>query len=522
MEGIGEQDKNYWALLILISSVVTVCGNILVCVAVVKERNLRNITNYFIVSLAVADLLVGLLVMPGAVYVEVNRGAWYLSKELCDVWVACDVMLCTASIFNLCAISLDRLYAVTKPLNYARQRTAPRAFATITTVWVISFAISCPILFGINNVPSRIPDLCILFNGTYMIWSSVFSFIIPAIIMFIVYIMVYIAIRNRVKRIGATENTITIPNITDGHSDPSHTEDRNHDNNIEFDQRIEIAENNDVNTRTNDVSQAGYVDNSTLRPQQSHEISGPPRRSKVAFENTNTSKSQRQTFSMRREKKATKTLAIVLGVFMFCWIPFFSINILFGACPTCSVPGLFIQFALWIGYINSTMNPFIYTAFNLEFRKAFHKILFYEHLTATCCKELQPKVNDDGDEEEFVKDMYGGEDEVDESMIDLRDLYTIMEINGSELKDIRNDFSSSTFFNELKEISSFAEDVNSLSWEMNSVIDKLETDQETLVLFIRIRWLKIYSDTKKNTEISDNLRLKRTDFTKMACNSMDY
>ncbi|XP_077994339.1 D(2) dopamine receptor A-like [Glandiceps talaboti] len=372
-EGEVEQTKNYWALLILVFSAITVCGNILVCVAVVKERNLRNITNYFIVSLAVADLLVGLLVMPGAVYVEVNLGAWYLSKELCDVWVTFDVMLCTASIFNLCAISLDRLYAVTKPLNYARQRTAPRAVATITTVWVISFAISCPILFGMNNVPSRVPDLCILFNGTYMIWSSVFSFIIPAIIMFIVYIMVYIAIRNRVKRIGATENTMTVPNMTEN-SDISHSEERSPDNNIGSNQRIE-PQNCDDRERTNGISQDSANHSNTLRPHQGQDISRP-RRTKIAFENTSANKTQRQTFSMRRERKATKTLAIVLGVFMFCWIPFFSINILFGACPTCSVPGMFIQFALWIGYINSTMNPFIYTAFNLEFRKAFHRILF--------------------------------------------------------------------------------------------------------------------------------------------------
>lgn len=75
--------------------------------AILLERNLQNVANYLILSLAVADLLVACLVMPlGAVY-EVSH-EWTLGPELCDMWTSSDVLCCTASILHLVAIALDR------------------------------------------------------------------------------------------------------------------------------------------------------------------------------------------------------------------------------------------------------------------------------------------------------------------------------------------------------------------------------------------------------------------------------
>ena len=89
---------------------LTVFGNVLVVIAVFTSRALRAPQNLFLVSLASADILVATLVMPFSLANEL-MGNWYFGKVWCEIYLALDVLFCTASIAHLCAISLDRYWS---------------------------------------------------------------------------------------------------------------------------------------------------------------------------------------------------------------------------------------------------------------------------------------------------------------------------------------------------------------------------------------------------------------------------
>ncbi|XP_074852101.1 D(4) dopamine receptor isoform X2 [Carettochelys insculpta] len=187
---------NFAALVFGVSLILCVLGgNLLVCLSVCSERALKTTTNFFIVSLAVADLLLALLVLPLYVYSEFQGGVWALSTGLCDALMTMDVMLCTASIFNLCAISVDRFIAVSIPLNYNRQQIDLRQLILISTTWIFAFAVASPVIFGLNDVPDRDPTLCQLENNNYIVYSSICSFFIPCPVMLVLYCAMFQGLR---------------------------------------------------------------------------------------------------------------------------------------------------------------------------------------------------------------------------------------------------------------------------------------------------------------------------------------
>ncbi|KAM7362345.1 octopamine receptor in mushroom bodies isoform 1-T1 [Cochliomyia hominivorax] len=128
-------------------NVLVIGGNLLVIAAVFCSNKLRSVTNFFIVNLAVADLLVGLAVLPFSATWEVFK-VWIFGDVWCRIWLAVDVWMCTASILNLCAISLDRYVAVTRPVTYPSIMSTKKAKSLIAGIWVLSFVICFPPLVG--------------------------------------------------------------------------------------------------------------------------------------------------------------------------------------------------------------------------------------------------------------------------------------------------------------------------------------------------------------------------------------
>uniref|UniRef100_A0A8C2K7Q2 Dopamine receptor D2a n=1 Tax=Cyprinus carpio TaxID=7962 RepID=A0A8C2K7Q2_CYPCA len=414
---------NYYAMLLTLLIFVIVFGNVLVCMAVSREKALQTTTNYLIVSLAVADLLVATLVMPWVVYLEVV-GEWRFSTIHCDIFVTLDVMMCTASILNLCAISIDRYTAVAMPMLYnTRYSSKRRVTVMISVVWILSFAISCPLLFGLNNTVTHDDALCVIANPAFVVYSSIVSFYVPFIITLLVYVQIYVVLRKRRKRVN-TKHTcpVTDMDMSSTLKKCTHPDDVklctvivkssgnfpvnnknvifikevvNNGDDIQMDEMTNL---NPPRQRKQDQSgtsqQHSRLVNSNLRetdisppspeagvkPERNGNTSNITKGAK-AFEiqvsptgktQTSVKTLNKRKISQQKEKKATQMLAIVLGVFIICWLPFFITHIVNTYCQV--PPELYTAFT-WLGYVNSAVNPIIYTTFNIEFRKAFIKIL---------------------------------------------------------------------------------------------------------------------------------------------------
>ncbi|XP_017587278.1 PREDICTED: D(1) dopamine receptor [Corvus brachyrhynchos] len=331
----------------------TLLGNALVCVAVLRFRHLRSkVTNLFVVSLAVSDLLVAVLVMPWRAATDV-LGFWPFGA-FCDIWVAFDITCCTASILHLCLISLERCWAIASPFRYQSMVTQRVAFVAIGVAWLLSLLISfIPVQLRWHKdreLPSRAqPGL----NGsaeegscdsslsrTYAISSSLISFYIPVAVMLGTYGRLFRITRRQLRRICSLERAA-------GHG---------------------------------------------------RSCPGSPRETSLRN-------------SLKKETKVLQTLSIIVGVFVCCWLPFFVLNCLVpfcdaelrdrGALPC--VSGTVLSAFTWLGWANSALNPIIY-AFNAEFRRAFASLLGWGSAveTVTFSNELvsfHPDSTDRGAEE---------------------------------------------------------------------------------------------------------------------------
>jgi len=88
---------------------------------------------------------------------------------------------------------------------------------------------------------------------------------------------------------------------------------------------------------------------------------------------------EKQRQAAAKERRVARTMAVIMAAFVFCWLPFFVIYVLFPFCgDVCSeaVGDRVVTFIVWLGYVNSTINPVIYTVFNVDFRRAFKSLLF--------------------------------------------------------------------------------------------------------------------------------------------------
>ncbi|XP_030747822.1 5-hydroxytryptamine receptor 2C-like [Sitophilus oryzae] len=394
-----------WSFLFVVVFIIAGgLGNILVCLAVLLDRRLQNVTNYFLLSLAIADLLVSLFVMPlGAI--PGFLGEWPFGLIWCNVYATCDVLACSASIMHMCFISLGRYLGIRNPLKTRHSTTTRTVVLRIGLAWLLSMIVSSSItVLGIINHENIMPDpqKCVINNRAFFVFGSLIAFYIPMTVMMISYALTVQLLRKKarfaaehpesdqIRRLGGRfankhdRTPITNDNplwrtVGSGESRSSNMRLANSHNQLSFANGgngniSAVASRRDQGTQTpeNIAREARNCRLKSLKLQLNHTTSNLTNFRLLA------GKVKRKTFasnSVATEQKASKVLGLVFFTFVLCWSPFFVLNIIFAACPDCDVPQHVVVTCLWLGYVSSTINPIIYTIFNKTFRTAFIRLL---------------------------------------------------------------------------------------------------------------------------------------------------
>ncbi|XP_056337690.1 5-hydroxytryptamine receptor 1E [Danio aesculapii] len=331
------------SLLTLLTAVV----NGAVIAAICTTRKLHLPANYLICSLAVTDFLVSVLVMPISI-LYITTEEWLLGIFVCEAWLSIDVTCCTCSILHLCVIALDRYWAITKAIEYARKRTARRAGVMVAIVWVISIFISIPPLFWRQRGDANGPQQCIIEHDHvgYTIFSTFGAFYIPMTLILILYSRIYSAAKTLYQKRGSSRHLSS--RSTDSQNSFNHC-------------RVKHAF---------CVSDVSTSDHTLEFERNSVTIVRMP-----TFDTETPELDERNQICTSRERKAARILGLILGAFILCWLPFFLKELLVGL-KVLMTPSPQVSDALtWLGYINSLVNPLLYTSFNEDFKQAFKRLI---------------------------------------------------------------------------------------------------------------------------------------------------
>ncbi|XP_008627891.1 PREDICTED: 5-hydroxytryptamine receptor 5A [Corvus brachyrhynchos] len=304
--------------------VATFLWNGLVLATILRVRSFHRVPHNLAASMAISDVMVAALVMPLSLVHELSGRRWRLGRSLCQVWISFDVLCCTASIWNVTAIALDRYWSITRHLEYTLRTRRRISNIMIALTWALSAFISlAPLLFGWGETYSEDSEECqVSHEPSYTIFSTFGAFYLPLCVVLFVYWKIYKAAK---FRIGSRKSNSITP-ITP--------------------EALEVKE-------------------AAQQPQMVFTV----RHATVTFQTDG------DTWREQKEKKAALMVGILIGVFVLCWIPFFITELI---SPLCSynIPPVWKSIFLWLGYSNSFFNPLIYTAFNKNYNNAFRNLFF--------------------------------------------------------------------------------------------------------------------------------------------------
>ncbi|NXL74154.1 HRH1 protein, partial [Leptocoma aspasia] len=439
-------------------SLITIVMNILVLCAVKTEKKLQTVSNFYIVSLSVADLIVGAAVMPLHI-VDLLSPEWPLGLEACLFWLSMDYVASTASIFNLFILCVDRYRSVQQPLKYLKYRTKMRALLLILGAWLLSFAWLIPILgwhvfanHGQREVKENKCETEFFKVTWFKVLAAIFNFYLPSLLMLWFYCKIFRAVRKHCQHRELTngsywssvekttktkdEKNVGLQKQILGENTPSRDkqsspEPQKVEAELHFshpDKASKALSNGKVlkwscsslttakpepgsdkagkkeacaTRKAGNKEQPGCQDSDSSVASANHTFtevapraeqpSASPEgaccpRGRTERRDSRGLRFLRKTWHTlhshsrsiqqhrNRERKAAKQLGVIMAAFMLCWIPYF---VLFMVITFHNHKQLFKlhRVTIWLGYINSTLNPFLYPLCNQNFKTTFKKIL---------------------------------------------------------------------------------------------------------------------------------------------------
>uniref|UniRef100_A0A3B4AT45 Muscarinic acetylcholine receptor n=1 Tax=Periophthalmus magnuspinnatus TaxID=409849 RepID=A0A3B4AT45_9GOBI len=396
-------------------SLVTVVGNILVLVSFKINKALKTVNNYYLLSLAFADLTIGTLSMNlYTTYIIMDQ--WALGPLVCDVWLAIDYVASNASVMNLLVISFDRYFSVTRPLTYMAKRTTKRAMVMICLAWSVSLVLWAPaILFWQYIVGERTvqPTECyiqFLSEPIITFCTAIAAFYLPVCIMSVLFWRIYQETEKRAKDVQSLKGSGSAPR-------PTHTErgvlrqmSSQSCSSVELNQTQEESrqgnprssqEHHILFTITGDIFRNfkqylhvllyvysyglyNFLDKTRSQEKQPslgvHSAQTPSisiKEATVAKRLASKAKceiNKRKNEKKANEKKAARTLSAILLAFVTTWLPYNIMVLVNTFCQDC-IPDSLWALGYWLCYVNSTINPMCYALCNKTFRDTFRDIL---------------------------------------------------------------------------------------------------------------------------------------------------
>ncbi|ELU05033.1 hypothetical protein CAPTEDRAFT_63740, partial [Capitella teleta] len=293
-----------------IITVMTFSANVIVIICVRRYRPLRSHNNLFVVSLAIADLIVGICVMPFMTIYSLY-GYWPLSQKWCNAWIATDLTCTTISIVNLCLIANDRCLALTQPMRYRQPSRKRTVLIQIGAAWSTVAFVVMPLVIN-THIELQGPTCegqCVLNPAKEIVLTeAVIIYYIPIATMIALYARCILYLHRR-------------------HS----------------------------------MIEARHIRNPTAVLEPTATVSG--------HIVTIAEQSSRWRVYIRN----IRTLGIIMVIFLFCWLPFSLFWPIDAYCGDC-IPVEWHKYSFWTAYLNSAINPLLYFIANRDFRMAFIKV----------------------------------------------------------------------------------------------------------------------------------------------------